>query len=97
MSAISFDKILFSAQVSLDSYLPLEEIKDKYADNLLAVGEEEKHDIRYFMFEKDNEVFLAFRGTADIENALTDAEYIMYFDKRLVVLGVNNPPLFCLY
>ena len=85
MSAVSFEEILSFAQVSLDSYLPLSEIKDKYGDSLLALGEEKKHDVRYFMFKHDGGVFLAFRGTADLENALTDGEYGMRFDKELGV------------
>lgn len=85
MADISFQKVQKFAQMSLDAYLPLDEIRDKYKNSILAAGEEKQHDIRYFLIEQDGEAYLSFRGTADLENALTDAEYALHFDKELGV------------
>ena len=85
---VDFKKIYSYAKKAKDAYASETDIEKTYSDKLVFSANLEKTQGHYFVLKdvSTKEIFISIRGTANIKNALKDAEYTKNKDNKLAIL-----------
>jgi len=82
---IKFSDIFKYAELSSFAYKSDEDIRNRYGEDIFILNRLEQYDGNYFVIKDDNKnvIVISIRGTANIENAVVDAEFMKVKDDKL--------------
>lgn len=84
-SNIKFSDILKYAELSSFAYKTDEDIRNKYGENIFILNKLPQYDGNYFAIKDEEKklIIISIRGTASIENAVVDSEFIKVKDDKI--------------